>query len=83
MARQRKLNRQTQKIIDAAICLQVLGEARADTDTHIAAAFVLDRQEYLPAGYEMVAAWDQLDHTRQEYVRLIKRDHMDIIDAHY
>lgn len=63
------------KIINVANELQHTGATGASTAEHIAAAFVLNRMDYLPAGYtDVLEAWDRLD-TWQRYVRLIKRDY--------
>jgi hypothetical protein len=71
-----------EKIIDVAICLKATGSTAASTGERIAAAFVLNRLEYLPAMYsDAVEAWDRLDEQWQEYVRLIKRDYMHLIEA--
>ena len=55
----------------------------ASTGERIAAAFVLNKQEYLPHNYnDMVEAWDRLDVDWQDYVRLVKRDYMhEIVEA--
>ena len=72
---------QIQKIIEVAQQLQHTGHTGTSTGEQIAAAFVLNRVEYLPHGYEdMVEAWDRLDDW-QAYVRLIKRDYMHLIDG--
>lgn len=65
-----------EKIIEVAIALNATGSTPASTGERIAAAFVLDRQEYLPEGYDLIEAWDRLDERWQYYVRLIKRDYM-------
>jgi len=53
----------------------------ASRQEKIAAAFVLNRQEYLPEAYDdMLEAWDRLGTEWQQYVRLIKRDYMHLID---
>jgi hypothetical protein len=64
------------KIIEVANCLASTGSSGASTGERIAAAFVLNRMEFLPASYQdVVEAWDRLDDEWQEYVRLIKRDY--------
>ena len=70
-----------EKIIEVAICLKVTGSTASSTSERIAAAFVLDRQEYLPEGYDLVEAWDRLGGTWQDHVRLIKRDYMHLIET--
>jgi len=73
---------QIEKIIEVANCLQATGSTSASTGEHIAAAFVLNRQDLLPAMYgELVEAWDRLDGEWQTYVRRIKRDYMHRIEA--
>jgi len=71
-----------EKIIEVANELKRTGGTPASTGERIAAAFVLNRQDYLPDMYcDMVEAWDRLDADWQEYVRLIKRDYMDLVKA--
>lgn len=65
---------QIQKIIEVANCLATHGSSGDSTGEVIAAAFVLDRMEFLPAGYSVIEDWDRLDDW-QQYVRLIKRDY--------
>lgn len=73
---------QIEKIIEVANCLQATGSTGASTGERIAAAFVLNRMEYLPAMYsDAVEAWDRLDDEWQAYVRLIKQDYMHRIEA--
>jgi hypothetical protein len=70
------------KIIEVANCLQRTGSTGASTGERIAAAFVLNKQEYLPSSYrDLVEAWDRLGHEWQQYVRLIKLDYMHLIEA--
>ena len=77
-----KLSWEIEKIIEVANCLQATGSTGASTGERIAAAFVLNRQEYLPSCYsDMVEAWDRLDEEWQEYVRVIKYDHMHLIEG--
>lgn len=65
-----------EKIINVANELASRGKTGASTGEQIAAAFVLNRMEFLPASYQdAVEAWDRLDDTWQEYVRIIKRDY--------
>ena len=72
---------QIDKIIDVAKQLQHTGSTSASTGEHIAAAFVLNRPEYLPSSYpDIVEAWDRLDDEWQDYVRLVKRDYMHMVD---
>ena len=67
---------QIEKIINVANCLASTGNSGASTGERIAAAFVLNRLEFLPPGYsDAVEAWDRLDGDWQDYVRLIKQDY--------
>ncbi|MEJ2406743.1 MAG: hypothetical protein P8171_21090 [Candidatus Thiodiazotropha sp.] len=69
------------KIIEVANCLASSGDSGASTGERIAAAFVLNRLEFLPASYpDVVDAWDRLDDEWQDYVRLIKRDYRHFIE---
>jgi len=69
-----------EKIIEVANQLQRTGGSPASMGEKIAAAFVLNRQEYLPEAYDdMQEAWDRLGTEWQQYVRLIKRDYMHLI----
>ena len=70
---------QIQKIIDTANALVRTGSTGASTGEWIAAAFVLDDQGYLPAGYTMVDAWDRLGDEWQGYVRLVLCDYRHLI----
>jgi hypothetical protein len=64
------------KIISVANNLATTGETSASTGEQIAAAFVMNRMEWLPANYkDVVEAWDRLGEQWQQYVRVIKRDH--------
>ena len=75
------MNWQIEKIIEVANCLQATGSTGASTGERIAAAFVLNRPDYLPNSYsDIVEAWDRLDDDWQAYVRLIKRQHMHLIN---
>ena len=69
-----------QKIIDTANALHASGSSGASTGEQIAAAFVLNRPDYLPdSERDLVAAWDRLGHTWQAHVRLIQRDYLHLI----
>jgi len=71
---------QIEKIIEVANQLNQVGATAASTSERIAAAFVLNRPDYLPAMYaDMVEAWDRLGEEWQHYVRLIKRDYPHLI----
>ena len=69
------------KIIKVANSLKTTGGTASSTGERIAAAFVLNRPDYLPSYYDdMVEAWDRLGEEWQGYVRLIKRDYMHRIE---
>jgi hypothetical protein len=48
------------KIINVANELASTGSTVASTGEQIAAAFVLNRMEFLPEGYTVVQAWERL-----------------------
>lgn len=65
-----------EKIIEVANTLQATGRTGASTGERIAAAFVLNRPDFLPELYaDLVEAWDRLDPEWQDYVRRIKRQY--------
>jgi hypothetical protein len=69
-----------EKIVGVANALQRTGRSGASTGERIAAAFVLNRMEFLPANYrDVVEAWERLDEW-QRYVKIIKRDYMHLIE---
>jgi hypothetical protein len=71
---------QIEKIIDTANALQRTGRTGASTGEQIAAAFVLNRMEFLPANYpDVLEAWERLDDW-QRFVRIIKRDYRHLLD---
>ncbi len=75
------MNWQIEKIIEVANCLQATGSTGASTGERIAAAFVLNRMEYLPDMYsDVIEAWERLDDW-QLYVKIIKRDYMHLIEG--
>lgn len=75
------MQHQIEKIINVANGLQTTGRTGASTGEQIAAAFVLNNMEYLPANYQdVVEAWERLDDW-QVYVKIIKRDYMHLIKA--
>jgi len=77
-----KLPWEMEKIIEVANCLQATGCTGASTGERIAAAFVLNRMDYLPDMYsDIIDAWDRLDSQWQHYVRLIKQDYRHLIEA--
>ncbi|MCP5014122.1 MAG: hypothetical protein GY938_02420 [Ketobacter sp.] len=71
---------QIKKIIAVANQLNQTGATAASTGEQIAAAFVLNRADYLPDSYrDIIEAWDRLGDQWQAYVRIVKRDHMHLI----
>ena len=65
-----------EKIIEVANALATRGSTGGSTSEVIAAAFVLNRMEYLPPGYEdVIEAWDRLGQEWQGYVRRIKNEY--------
>jgi hypothetical protein len=75
------MNWQIEKIIEVANGLQRTGRTGASTGEWIAAAFVLNRMDYLPGNYrDVVEAWDRLDDW-QRYVKIIKSDYMHMIEG--
>ena len=71
-----------QKIIDVANELNQTGTTAASTGERIAAAFVLNKMDYLPDDYRDInQAWDYLEVQWQGYVRLIKRDYQHLVKS--
>jgi len=71
-----------EKIIEVAISLNKTGSTAASTGERIAAAFVINRLEYLPDMYsDAIEAWDRLGTQWQDYVRLIKHEYMHLIEG--
>ena len=71
---------QIEKIIEVANALTRTGRSGGSTGERIAAAFVLNRMEFLPASYrDVVEAWERLDEW-QRYVKVIKRDYMHLVE---
>ncbi len=71
-----------EKIIEVARQLKATGSTPGSTGERIAAAFVLNRMDYLPDCYsDAVEAWDRLDLEWQQYVRIVKEDYMYLIEA--
>ena len=70
-----------ERIIQVAHELKRTGTTGASTGEHIAAAFVLNRIDLLPADYpDATEAWERLG-TWQQYVHRIKRHHMHLIEG--
>ena len=75
------MNYQLQHIINIANELNRTGTTAASTGERIAAAFVLNRMDYLPDSYnDVIEAWDRLDDQWQAYVRVIKQDYSHLIN---
>ncbi len=69
------MNNPMQKIIEVSCELNQTGTTAASTGEKIAAAFVLNRMDYLPEGYsDIIEAWDFLGVQWQGYVRIIRRN---------
>ena len=67
------------RLINIARHLHKTGRSGASTGEQIAAAFILNKPEYLPDNYsDMVEAWERLDNW-QAYVKVIKQDYMYLI----
>ena len=67
------------KIIDTANELQSRGASGASTSERIAAAFVLNNQDYLPDSYPvMIEAWERLNEW-QTHVKFIRKNYMHLI----
>ncbi len=73
---------QIEKIIEVANQLNQTGKTCASTGEQIAAAFVINRPDYLPSDYpDMVEAWDRLGEQWQTYVRCIKSEYMHLVEG--
>lgn len=71
-----------EKIIEVAIALKCTGRSGASTGERIAAAFVLNNMQYLPASYsDVVEAWERLGPQWQRYVKTIKADYLHLIEG--
>lgn len=70
------------KVIEVARALKFTGRSGASTGERIAAAFVLNNMQYLPASYpDIVEAWERLGPQWQRYVKIIKADYMHLIEV--
>ena len=75
------MNYQLQHIINIANELNQTGTTTASTGERIAAAFVINRMDYLPDSHnDVLDAWDRLDGRWQAYVRIIKQDYSHLIN---
>lgn len=70
---------QIEKIINVANELASTGKTGASTSEVIAAAFVLNRMEFIPHGYSVIEAWERLDEQWQGYVKQIKIQYDDLL----
>ncbi len=68
-----------EKIINVANELASIGTSGASTSEMIAAAFVLNRMEFIPHGYSVIEAWERLGEEWQEYVRQILASYSDLL----
>lgn len=66
------------KIIQTANELASIGRTGASTSEIIAAAFVLDRMEFIPTGYGVVEAWARLGDWQVTVVE-IKDNYSDLL----
>jgi len=74
------MNNEIENIIAVANELLQDGETCGSTGEQIAAAFILNRMEYLPMSHLVVIeAWQRLGVSWQAYVMEIKQDHMHLI----
>ena len=62
------------RIIEVANCLASGVRSGGSTGEVIAAAFVLNRMEFLPPGYTVLEAWDRIDDW-QAFVRIILEEY--------
>lgn len=67
-----------EKIIKVANELSTTNMSGATTSEVIAAAFVLERLEFLPYGYNVVEAWERLG-DKQYLVKEIKEKYHDLL----
>lgn len=69
------------KILQVARSLLEKGATGACTSERIAAAFVLERMEYLPYGWGVIEAWERLDIEWQLYVRHLRQECRHLVEA--
>lgn len=69
------------KILNTANSLLRTGSTGASTGEQIAAAFVLERIEYLPQGWGVIEAWERLDPEWQYYVKHLRQEYRHLIEA--
>ena len=68
-----------EKIINVANELASTGSSAGSTGEQIAAAFVLDRMEFILHGYSVIEAWERLDERWQGYVKQVKAHYSDLL----
>jgi len=68
-----------QTIIELANHIASTGKSYGSTGEVIAAAFVMDRMDWLPEGYTVIEAWERLDSRWQGYVKIIKAEYSDLL----
>lgn len=68
-----------QTIITLANHIASTGKSYGSTGEVIAAAFVMDRMDWLPEGYTVIEAWERLDDRWQGYVKRIKEEYSDLL----
>lgn len=71
---------QIEKIINVCNELNQTNQTGASTSELIAAAFVLNKMEYLPEGYSVIEAWERLDDW-QPYVKRIRHQYRYLIEG--
>ena len=69
-----------EKIINVCNELTQTNQTGASTSELIAAAFVLNKMEYLPRGYSVIEAWERLDDW-QVHVKRIRHQYMYLIEG--
>lgn len=69
------------RILQAARGLLEKGIGGASTSERIAAAFVLERMEYLPHGWGAIEAWERLDIEWRFYVRHLRQECRHLIEG--
>jgi len=69
------------RILHAARGLLEKGSGGDSTSERVAAAFVLERMEYLPSGWGVIEAWERLDIEWQFYVKHLRKDCRHLIEA--
>ena len=75
----RNLPYHLEKIICVANDLANVGLTGGCTSEIIAAAFVLNRMEFIPHGYTVVEAWERLGDEWQGYVKEILQKYSDLL----